>query len=338
MSGALKILKIKLNPNRRFVTFRASLWSVLIFWLVSNPATPSPSAAQTRLTQVRTAYSALSAGIGTLWLTQENIFKKHGLDSSLIYIRGGTTAVQALLAGEIQFGHLSPAPMMAAWAQGADFVWIGTTTHQMVFTLFADASVSKGADLKGKKIGITRIGSASDVAVRAALEQFGLGTKDVSLLSLGGIPEILAALRVGALNAGILSPPTSTAARDLGYRAILHIPDLGREFTFSGIAAKRSFVQSQSEAARAYMTALTEGAKIYKEDSRAALRALRKYLRAEDRILESGYKEYDKAISSPPYPGLKGLEAVRESLLDSTPQLKQIDLRKFVDDRFVKPK
>ena len=84
------------------------------------------------------------------------------------------------------------------------------------------------------------------------------------------------------------------------------------------------------------MAALTEGAKIYREDSRGALGILRKYLRAEDRILESGYKEYDKAISSPPYPGLKGLEAVRESLLDSTPQLKQIDLKNFVDDRFVK--
>jgi NitT/TauT family transport system substrate-binding protein len=337
MIGARKILKIRVSINRRFVNRGASLWSALAFWLVSNPASPLQTEAQTASTKVRTAYSALSAGIGTLWLTQEqNIFKKHELDSSLIYIRGGTTAVQALLAGEIQFGHLSPAPMMAAWAQGADFVWIGTTTHQMVFTLFADASISKGADLKGKKIGITRLGSASDLAVRTALEQFGLTVKDVSLLSLGGIPEILAAMRVGALNAGILSPPTSTAARDLGYRAILHIPDLGREFTFSGIAAKRSFVQSQSDVVRAYMAALTEGAKIYKEDNRAALRVLRKYLRAEDRILESGYKEYDKAISSPPYPGLKGLEAVRESLLDSTPQLKQIDLKKFVDDRFVK--
>jgi NitT/TauT family transport system substrate-binding protein len=337
MIGARKILKIRVSINRRFVNRGASLWSALVFWLVSNPASPLQTEAQTASTKVRTAYSALSAGIGTLWLTQEqNIFKKHELDSSLIYIRGGTTAVQALVAGEIQFGHLSPAPMMAAWAQGADFVWIGTTTHQMVFTLFADASISKGADLKGKKIGITRLGSASDLAVRTALEQFGLTVKDVSLLSLGGIPEILAAMRVGALNAGILSPPTSTAARDLGYRAILHIPDLGREFTFSGIAAKRSFVQSHSDVVRAYMAALTEGAKIYKEDNHAALRVLRKYLRAEDRILESGYKEYDKAISSPPYPGLKGLEAVRESLLDSTPQLKQIDLKKFVDDRFVK--
>ena len=338
MIGSFKKSQDKAKANRTFEKVCASLWAGVIFCLAYNPASPFQTEAQTTSAQVRTAYSALSAGIGTLWLTQEqNIFKKHGLSSSLIYIRGGSTAVQALLAGEIQFGHLSPVPMMAAWAQGADFAWIGTTTHQMVFTLFGDASVSKGADLKGKKIGITRLGSASDLAVRAALEQFGLTTKDVNLLSLGGIPEILAAIRAGALNAGILSPPTSTAARDLGYRAILHIPDLGREFTFSGIAAKRSFVQSQSDVARAYMEALTEGAKIYKEDSRAALRVLRKYLRAEDRILESGYKEYDKAISSPPYPGIKGLEAVRESLIDSTPQLKQLDLRKFIDDRFVKP-
>jgi ABC-type nitrate/sulfonate/bicarbonate transport system substrate-binding protein len=330
-----------MNPRRLFLTRDHSpllrfSFAVCALTLLLVGATVE---AQTKLVPVRTAYSALSAGIGTLWLThEEGFFRKHGLDSNLIYIRGGSTAVQAILAGEIHFGHLSPAPMLTAWAQGADFVWVGTTTHQMVFTLIVEPSITKGADLKGKKIGITRIGSASDLAVRTALEQFGMNSKDVAMIALGGIPEILAAMRAGAVQAGVLSPPTSTAARDLGFRPLLHIPDLGREFTFSGIAAKRSFVQSQPEIVRAYMASLTDGAKMYKEDSRAALKTLRKYMRADDRILEGGYKEYDAAISSPPYPGLKGLEAVRDSLLDSTPQLKNLDLRKFVDDRFVKAK
>jgi len=320
------------------VALRRIFWHTISFLATCQLFAVAPSLGQNRAPAIRTAYSALSAGIGTLWLTQENgYFRKHGLDSNLIYIRGGTTAVQALLAGEIQFGHLSPAPMMAAWAQSADFVWIGTTTHQMVFT-FADPAITKGSELNGKKIGITRIGSASDLAVRTALEQFGLGPKDVMMISLGGIPDILAAMRAGAVNAGILSPPTSTAARDLGYRPLLHIPDLGREFTFSGIAARRSFVQNQPDIARAYMASLTDGAKVYREDSRAALRVLRKYLSTDERTLAGGYKEYDAAITSPPYPGLKGLEAVRDSLLDSTPQLKGADLRKFVDDRFVKAK
>jgi hypothetical protein len=87
---------------------------------------------------------------------------------------------------------------------------------------------------------------------------------------------------------------------------------------------------------KAFMAALADGAKIYKEDTRAAVRVLKKYMRADDRILEGGYKEYDAAISSPPYPSLKGLESVRDSRIESTPQLKQVNLRKFVDDRFVK--
>jgi NitT/TauT family transport system substrate-binding protein len=285
---------------------------------------------------VRVAYSALSAGIGTLWLTHEQgIFRRHGLDSRLVYMRGGTTAVQALLAGELEFGHLSPAPMLTAWAQGADFVWLGTTTHQMVFTLITQSTISKASDLKDKRIGITRIGSASDLALRAALEHLGVSVKDITMISMGGIPDILAGLRAGAVDGGILSPPTSTAARDLGYRPLVHIPDLGKEFAFSGIAAKRSFVQAQPEVTKSFMSALSEGAKIYREDSRAALRVLQKYMRADDRILQGGYREYDAAISSPPYPGLKALEAVRVSLMDSTPALRQADLRKFVDDRFV---
>jgi NitT/TauT family transport system substrate-binding protein len=297
------------------------------------------SRGQTKLAPMRVAYSALSAGIGVLWLTHEQgIFRKHGLESNLVYMRSGTTAAQALLAGEIQFGHLSPAPMMAAWAQGADIAWVGTTIHQMVFTLITDATINKGSDLKGKKLGITRIGSASDLALRHALEHLGMGIKDVAVISMGGIPDILAGMRAGAVNGGILSPPTSTAARDLGYRPLVHIPDLGKEFTFSGIAAKRTFVQAQPDNVRSFMAALTDGAKIYKEDSRAAVRVLRKYLRADDRILEDGYKEYDAAISSPPYPGLKALEAVRDSLVDSAPQVKQIDLKKFIDERFVKPR
>ena len=318
-------------------TFRHASW--VLFLTLCITASPSHLPAQTRPPLIRTAYSALSAGIGTLWITHEQgIFKKHGLDSNLIYMRSGTTAAQALLAGEIQFAHISPAPMMAAWIQGADVALIGTTVHQMVFTVITDGSIAKGVDLKSKKIGVTRIGSASNLALRAALEHFGLNPRDVTMISMGGIPDILAGMRAGAVQGGVLSPPTSTLARELGYRPLLHIPDLGKEFAFSGIAAKRSFIQSQPEVARAFMAAVSDGAKIYKEDSRAALRVLRKYIGGEDRILEGGYREYDAAISSPPYPSLKGLEPLRESLVEATPQLKQADLRKFVDDRFVKAK
>ncbi len=128
-------------------------WGIgLLVCLIGLPLNSSPVRGQTRSIPIRVAYSALSAGIGVLWLTHEQgIFRKHGLDSNLVYMRSGTTATQALLAGEIQFNHVSPAPIMVAWAQGADMVWTGTTVHQMVFTLLTDSTITRGADLKGKR-------------------------------------------------------------------------------------------------------------------------------------------------------------------------------------------
>lgn len=94
--------------------------TVFVPLLIALAGSLTDCAAQNRPALVRTAYSALSAGIGTLWLTQdEGYFKKRGLESNLVYIRGSSTAVQALRAGEIQFGHLSPEPMLTARAQAA---------------------------------------------------------------------------------------------------------------------------------------------------------------------------------------------------------------------------
>jgi hypothetical protein len=77
----------------------AILLFLVVHWLSIGP---TGVFGQSRLISVRTAYSAVSSGIGTLWLTHEDgHFRKPGSDSNLIYIRGGTTAVQALLAGDI---------------------------------------------------------------------------------------------------------------------------------------------------------------------------------------------------------------------------------------------
>ena len=187
------------------VTRKSLFWSRLLTLSFLVTLT-GEATAQTR--PIKVAYSAVSAGIGAIWIThEEGLFKKHGFDSNLVYSRGGTTAAQALFAGELRFAHLSPGPMIFAWAQGADIVWLGTTVHSMVFTLVTDPSITRGSDLKGKRIGITRLGSASELAARLAMEHLGLTSKNVTLIGMGGIPDILAGLKARAVQGGILSPP-----------------------------------------------------------------------------------------------------------------------------------
>ena len=159
----------------------------------------------------------------------------------------------------------------------------------------------------------------------------------MTTISLGGIPEILAAMRAGAVNGGILSPPTSTAARDLGYRPLCIFPIWARNSP-SPVSRPNVPLSKINRKSPAPLWRRSPTARRFIKKTAGRRWVLRKYMRADDRTLEGGYKEYDAAISSPPYPSLKGLEAVRDSLLESTPQLKNVDLRKFIDDRFVKAK
>jgi ABC-type nitrate/sulfonate/bicarbonate transport system substrate-binding protein len=133
--------------------------------------------------------------------------------------------------------------------------------------------------------------------LRTALEHIGVGIKDVAVISMGGIPDILAGMRAGAVSKWRNSLPAYfNGSPRRGLSSACSHPCPAKEFTFSGIAAKRTFIQGQPNLVRDFMAALTDGARIYKEDNRAAVRILRKYLRAEDRTLEEGYKEYDAAF------------------------------------------
>lgn len=297
-----------------------------------------PSRALAQAVKIKAAYSAVSAGIGAIWIPKETgIFAKEGLDVELLYIRSGSPTMQAMLSGELQFAHITPVAVLGAWSEGAEVVWLGTTVRSMVFTLLALPSIQSPADLAGKRIGLTRPGSSAEIAAQMALKHLNLDPSKVHFSYIGGVPDILAAMRAGAVQAGILSPPTSTLAKKLGYKPLVFLPDLKQQFTFAGIASSRRYVQENPQVARAFMKAIAEGAVIYKKNPDVTLKVLQKYIKTNDmEILRDGYNDYINAMASPPLPDLEGLETVRESMLRTNPKLKGMDLRNVADDRFVR--
>lgn len=303
--------------------------------LVSIVLVPARGLAQG--VKIKAAYSALSAGLGTIWVAKEaGIFAKEGLDVELLYIIGSAPTMQTLLSGELQFAHTSPVPVFNAVSEGAEVVWLGTTIRSMVFTLLALPSIQTPSDLIGKRLGLTRPGAAAEIAARMALKHLNLDPAKVHFSYIGGIPEVLMAMKAGAVQAGIVSPPTSTIGKKLGYRPLVFLPDLKQQFPFSGIASSRRYVRENPQAAKAFMKAMTEAITLYKKNPDIALKVLQKYIKGYDvELLREGYNEYVSAIASPPLPDLVGLETVRESLLPANPKLKTINLRSLVDDRFV---
>jgi len=174
-----------------------SAFSLVTIFLVWTPAHAGP---------VRIAYSSISGAMLPLWVAKDKgLFEKHGVDVEVTYIRG--LAVEALLAGEVQFVRASPPAVVRSTLKGADLAIIANTINVPVFSLMTKPDIKKPDDLRGKKVGVTNLGDSPDLVLSLILEKWGLQRgKDVTVLGIhGGMPELLISVSKGK-ECGKLAP------------------------------------------------------------------------------------------------------------------------------------
>src|SRR5690242_943938 len=133
-------------------------------------------------------YSSFSANQTPIWVAkEEGFFKRFGLDPDLILIEGGTRGAQALISGDLPIMALSGQPVISARARGSDLVLVAGMINKMNYILASTAGIKKAEDLKGKRIGIAQVGTASYHAILLAFKHWGLDLRRdrVTLLQVG---------------------------------------------------------------------------------------------------------------------------------------------------------
>jgi NitT/TauT family transport system substrate-binding protein len=147
--------------------------------------------------KVRLSHSALESSNALWYVAQDRgLYKKNGLDVDLLFIPSTTTSVSSLVAGDIQVANASGGGVASAVVAGADLVMVACYMNSLPYELVVQESIKSAEDLKGKTIGISRIGSASDVAARALIRGLGLEPeKQVLIMQVGGPAERAASFR-----------------------------------------------------------------------------------------------------------------------------------------------
>src|SRR5215831_3253054 len=132
---------------------------------------------------LRIAYSAISGAMSSLWVAQEGgYFKLEGLDTELLYIGGGSLLIQSMLSGDVPFAYGPSVPVINASLRGADLVLIGNTGNSLVFSIMSRPEIKQPANLKGKRIGVTRLGGSTDWALDAAVKQWGIDRRELVVI------------------------------------------------------------------------------------------------------------------------------------------------------------
>ena len=287
--------------------------------------------------KIRIAYSAISGVQLPLWLAQDkDLFKRQGLDTDLLYIGGGSVVVQAMLGGEVQFTRASAPGIVQASLRGAELVMIANTVNTLVYSVMTRPDVKGPEDLRGKKLGVTRLGGSTDfvVGLLAKKWKFQRG-KDYTVFQTGGMPQLLTAVKTGVVDAGIISPPSNLQGLKLGLKEMIDVSDLGIVFVNSPLSTTRSLIKNHRDVVLRMLRAYCEGIQQARSDKDSAMRILARNAKVEDpEILQELYRIYgSRHLEKVPYVNGEGLEEILGSMGKEAANAKPAD---FVDNSLLK--
>ena len=250
------------------------------------------------------------------WVAQRSgSFEKYGLRVQPIYIRGGVAGVQALLAKNVLIEMQGASAVVSAWAQGAkDLKYIGAVGNKLDYILVANPNIRSPAELKGKRVAVSQIGSSSDFVARYALRQAGLNPeKDVVIVALGGAGERWAALQGGHIEATVVQPPLTLLARKGGFPVFVDLAKVDFEYTISGVSTTASFIRAEPETVMNFMRGLADGMDYYRDERNKdkVLRMLGEYFRSNaTEELEETRRAYSQVTPGLPFITAKAIENV----------------------------
>ena len=293
--------------------------------------------------KIRISYSALSPSTAFLWIPGEKgFFKKHGLEAEIILIESGTLTSQALASGEIGIADNAGAPAIISNASGSGEMIIMGLVNSLEYNMISTKQVRDLADLKGRRIGVSRIGSSSHAAVEIALDHFKIDAKrdNITFVQSGTMTTRVAGLRAGSIDATVVDPGFVPFMIKEGYKDLGYLGKFGIPYQHESLDSSKAYLAKHRDTALKAVRAIIEGiAYIAQErNSTEVKRVLGKYLKFDDAAkIDDAYKSlkgYAVNIRKP-YPTVEGVSSLINFLAKFNPKVAKITVQDVVDSTLV---
>jgi NitT/TauT family transport system substrate-binding protein len=287
--------------------------------------------------KVRMAYVSPSVSLSLPWLAKESgILARYDLAAEVLLITGSPRLVQSLIAGDVDVAFAGVTAITRARVRGAEVAILGASANVSSQKLMVgrNSKVRRLEDLKGAIIGVSQYGSEADTFTRNALALAGLKPdKDVTILQLGGHPQVAAAMVAGKLDVGALAGLAALTAEKAGAKLLASAAELKILSPSGTFAATRGFIQRKRSVVDRLMRSFVEAIHYLKTNRAGSITLLQKYfggLSAEEASYL--YQEQIDLMEALPSPNDKALQAVLDRETD--PKVKSLSTADFVDASF----
>ena len=292
--------------------------------------------------KMRLGLSSVSALHSAVWIAeQKGLFRKHGIEAEVIVTgQGAAAGISALLANDIQMTSSAGDALVSAALHGGETVMIAGVVNKGLQRIMVRPEIKTQADLKGKRVGVTRIGAVSHSVLLMILRRWNMTPTDVQIMQVGSSPNMLASLDKGGLDAAVITIPSMFVAEDRGYKVLLDLADTDIYYLQTMIATTRSYIKGNRDRVMRFLKGYLEGIAFFMQNRRESLEVVKKKLRITtegERNLERSFDLLSGKYYEPmPYPSLRGVETVLGFLEKDNPKARGADPKSFVDDSLLR--
>ena len=290
------------------------------------------------LKKIRVGVPSVGMGNIIIFITKEGkLFEKYGLDAEVITVMGSGIGSKALISGNLDIIPIATPTVIAANLAGADMAILAHTMPAVVHALMVRPDIKRPEDLKGKKIGVSSLGSLTDFLVRSIAKKKGLNPdRDITLITTGGSDtERVMALKAGSVEASAVSHPGYGIARKMGFSMLW---DSAKEldYPWMEITTRRAAIKSDRELITQYMKAHLEGIALFKTNRDFSIKVIKKVMKmTDDELMNESYDIFSKMFLPTPYPNHPGMKISFEYVAMTRNDVWSHKPEEFTDPSFV---
>ena len=243
------------------------------------------SADSSGLLPLKVGYTAAGAGYSDLYDgVEQGIFRKHGLNVSLVRLNTSAQLVAGLASNSVQIGVGVAADSAAAIMKGAKLEFIAMSEPTYNLEMWASPSVRTINDLKGKKVALTSPNSEGDFGLTALLSEHGMSRDDVQTEYVQSAAAEVAALDSGAVQAILTQPPQGTSTRQKGAHRLASLANL--PFPLGTYTVESSYLAANRNLVKKFVAAEAEALQYLPTHPTQTVAAIKKYTGEQDASLD----------------------------------------------------
>lgn len=268
----------------------------------------------------------------------KGFFRDQGLSVEQIFVRGGPTAIAALISGNVDFGSIggAQAPIRSN-ARGLDLQILASLSNYTNYTLLGGKDTKSIEDLRGRIIGVTGAGAYSDFAIRIFLKRHNIDPdRDVTLRAIGGT-----ALRAIAMERGVISAAPFTAEDtirllDKGYPMIVNLNEALR-IPQSILITRGEMVQKFPETSKRFLKAMILGMQVAKFNKKEAIQiGVASGLPGDPELIQRSYDLFSSGYAADLSVAHDGIQIMLDEDIRAGVVDKKFTLDRVINERILK--